>query len=252
MESHVAWPREAPVRGVERRVGTPQTAVQLVTLPTILYFLKQTVGTRGRSGGPQGFLPEQRRPSTVEQNVDIPAPGRGVQRGLQGFAQERSSTASGGAEHRFPAVTAEQNVDIPVPGGSLHGLSVSGSSSSSAVSRDVRGDGVFTLFHKPKKVRHKPRARGRHCLRTRARGRRLLMTRPWCLRRRRRRPRTSLTLPSSTWSTMGAGGRASGSQLASGLAGGWPLPIGPRLAILSGGLHGSWQRAQVTMLWSSF
>ena len=52
----------------------------------------------------------------------------------------------GGADHRFPAATAEQNVDIPVPGGSLHGLSVSGSSSSSAVSRDVRGDAVFHTF----------------------------------------------------------------------------------------------------------
>ena len=39
-----------------------------------------------------------------------------------------------------------QNVDTPVPGGSLHGLSVSGSSISSAVSRDVRGDGFFALF----------------------------------------------------------------------------------------------------------
>ena len=126
---------------------TPQTAEQLVTVPTILYFLKQTVGTRGRSGGPQGFLPEQRRPSTVEQIVDIPAPGRGVQRGLQGFSQERSSTAFDGAEHRFPAATAEQNVDIPVPGG----LSVSGSSSSSAVLRDVRGDAVFRTFPQTKK-----------------------------------------------------------------------------------------------------
>ena len=84
------------------------------------------------------------------------------------------------------------------------------------------------------------RARSRNCLRTRAHGRRLLMTSPWCSRRRRRRsPRTSLTLLSSTWSMMGAGGGASGSQLASGIAGGWPLPMGPRLAILSGGLHGS-------------
>ena len=57
------------------------------------------------------------------------------------------------------------------------------------------------------------------------------MTSPWCSRRRRRRsPRTSLTVTSSTWS---------GSQLASSIAGGWPLPMGPRLAILFGGLHGS-------------
>ena len=57
----------------------------------------------------------------------------------------------GGAHHRFPAATAEQNVDIPVPGGSLHGLSVSDSSSSSAVSRDVRGDGGFRTFPQVKK-----------------------------------------------------------------------------------------------------
>ena len=226
-----------PLRCGRTVLCTPQTAEQLVTVPTILYFLKQTVGTRGRSGGPQGFLPEQRRPSTVEQIVDIPAPGRGVQRGLQGFSQERSSTAFDGAEHRFPAATAEQNVDIPVPGG----LSVSGSSSSSAVLRDVRGDGVFRTFPQTKKVRQYLRTRGRNCLRTRAHGRRLLMTSPWCSRRRRRRrsPRTSLTFTSSTWSMMGAGGGASGSQLTSSTAGGWPLPMGPRLAILSGGLHGS-------------
>ena len=85
------------------------------------------------------------------QNVDTPVPGRGVQRGLQGFSHERSSTVFGGADHRFPAATAEQNVDIPVPGGSLRGLSVSGSSSSSAVSRDVRGDGVLRTFPQVKK-----------------------------------------------------------------------------------------------------
>ena len=46
---------------------------------------------------------------------------------------------------------------------------------------------------------------------------------------------TSSTLTSHTWSMMGAGGGASGSQLASSIAGGWPLPMGPTLAILSGG-----------------
>ena len=98
------------------------------------------------------------------------------------------------------------------------------------------GTGFFALFPKPKKVRHNLRTRGRHCLRTRAHGRRLLMTRPWCLRRRRRSPSRSLT---TTCSTMGVCGGASGSQLASGIAGGWPLAMGPRLAIPSGGLHGS-------------
>ena len=109
-------------------------------VPTIVSFsllqliMEQNVGipvphSKGRLAGPQGLLPEQSSPSTVEQIIDIPAPGRGVERGLQGFSQERSSTAC----------TMQQNVDIPVPGSGLHDLPVPGSSSSSAVSRDVRG-----------------------------------------------------------------------------------------------------------------
>ena len=69
------------------------------------------------------------------------------------------------------------------------------------------------------------------------------MTRPWCLRRRRKKrrrsPRTSLSSLLSTCSTMGFGGVASGTQLISGIAGGWPLPMGHRPAIRYGGLHGS-------------
>ena len=118
-----------PARCGRTVLCTSQTAEQLVEVPTILT---------------PSFL-------RMLQNVDTPVAGRGVQRGIQGFSQERSSTAFGGAEHRFPAATAEQNVDIPVPGGSLHGLSVSGSSSSSAVSRDVRGDGFFRTFTQVKK-----------------------------------------------------------------------------------------------------
>ena len=40
-----------------------------------------------------------------------------------------------------------------------------------------------------------------------------------------------LTTTLSTWSSMGAGGGASGSRLASSIAGGWPRQTGPRLAI---------------------
>ena len=123
----------------------------------------------------------------------------------------------------------------------LHALQLNGSPL-----RMRRVNGFFSHFSQiSKKVRHNTRTRGRHCLRTRAHGRGLLLTRPWCLRRRRRSPRTSL---SSTCSTMGVGGGVSGIQLASGTAGGWPLPMGPRLAILSGGLHGSSAVGQVTML----
>ena len=54
-----------------------------------------------------------------------------------------------------------------------------------------------------------------------------------------RSPRTSLSSLLSTCSTMGIGGVASGTQLISGIAGGWPLPMGHRPAIRYGGLHGS-------------
>ena len=104
--------------------------------------------------------------------------GRGVQRGLQGFSQGRSSTAR----------TMEQNVDIPVPGGGLHDLPVPGASSSAALSRDERGQRDFSHFStEPNEVGHHLRALGRHCLRTRAHRRRQLMPCRWALRRRRRR-----------------------------------------------------------------
>ena len=52
---------------------------------TILYFLKQTVGTpvpRGRGRRLEGFLPEQSSTASVAvQKVDIPVPSGG----LQGF-----------------------------------------------------------------------------------------------------------------------------------------------------------------------
>ena len=57
--------------------------------------------------------------------------------------------------------------------------------------------------------------------------------------RKMRSPRTSLSSLLSTCSTMGIGGVASGTQLISGIAGGWPLPMVHRPAIRYGGLHGS-------------
>ena len=56
------------------------------------------------------------------------------------------------------------------------------------------------------------------------------------------------TLRWSTWSTMGACGGASGLLLASGTAGGWPLPMGPRLAIPYGGRRGSSAEGQGDVL----
>ena len=185
---------------------------------------------------------------TVEQLVDIPVPGGGgPSSGLHGFLPRQSSTAALSSAERISERIVEQSVDIPV-GRGLQDFRPGQSSSSVArspaewlITEDEANQGVFRTFPQIKKVRHNLRTRGRHCLRTRAHGRRLLMTRPWCLRRRRKRrsPRTSLSSLSSTCSRMGVGGGTSGTQLASGTAGGWPLPMGPRLAILFGGLHGS-------------
>ena len=183
-------------------------------------------GREGRPAGPQGFLPEQRSPSSVEQIIDIPAPGRGVQRGLQGFSQERSSTAC----------TMEQNVDIPVPGGSLHGLSVSGSSSSSAVSRGVRGEGVFRTFPLVEKSATLPPRSGSalppH-------------SRPWTpaaydvSMALEEEPEEELDDDVEKMEFDGCWWCASGSRLASSIAGGWPRQTDPRLAIRSGGPRGS-------------
>ena len=135
-------------------VRLPQKAEQLVEVPTVLSYA----------------LLQQR---FAEQNIDIPVPHR-RRRGLQGFSSGQISAA------RF----VEQNVDIPVPGGGLHVLPDPGGSSSSAVSRDQRGEGFFGLVPESKNpksaVSRSPRgAPGR------AHGLRRLV--------RRGRPRTSTT-----------------------------------------------------------
>ena len=81
---------DIPTRTLARE---PQLAEQLVEVPTILFFLKQTVETpvpRGR-GRLQGFLPDQNPTAQLaEQLVDIPVFGGG----LQGFRPGQGSTAS--------------------------------------------------------------------------------------------------------------------------------------------------------------
>ena len=95
---------------------------------------------------------------TMEQNVDIPVPGRG--RGifdLQGSLPRQSSTALHGSLERTSERIVEQNVDLPVGGGLqdfLPGQSSSASSSSPAGvhgSADGPGQGFFSHFSPKRK-----------------------------------------------------------------------------------------------------
>ena len=103
-------PEDVPVRTVVRDA---QLAEQLVEVPTIVsYSSSQPI---------------------MEQNVDIPVPGReeGIS-GLQGFPPEQSSTATHSSEDRISERIVEQIVDIPVSGGGLQDFRPGQSSSSSS------------------------------------------------------------------------------------------------------------------------
>ena len=139
-------------RSVLRR---PQTAEQLVEVPTIVSFSSPQQLTEqqivdipvpgcggGGRGGFQGSHPGQSSTAGVaEQIVDIPACG-----GPQGFPSGQSTLQR----------TVEQFVDIPVPaGGGLHGIRLDpGGPSSSAVSRHERGHrDLRTFAHDDKSAR---------------------------------------------------------------------------------------------------
>ena len=93
-------------------VREPQLAEQLVEVPTIVsWSLLQLI---------------------MEQNADIPVPGRGGRiAGLQGFLPGQSPTALHGSQERISEWIVEQNVDFPV-GGSLQDCRPGQSSSSSS------------------------------------------------------------------------------------------------------------------------
>ena len=132
-----------PQRSVCRR---PQKAEQLVEVPTIVSF---------------SSLQQQ----TAEQIIDIPVPGRGGggRGGLQDFSSGQNPAAR----------PVEQIVDFPVPAGGLRDLPDPGGSSSSAASRDERGEGGFRTFLRGKKS--PPRVRVRGCPQGRAHGLRRLV-----------------------------------------------------------------------------
>ena len=132
-----------PQRSVCRR---PQKAEQLVEVPTIVSF-------------------SSLQQHTAEQIIDIPVPGRGGggRGGLQDFSSGQNPTAR----------PVEQIVDFPVPAGGLRDLPDPGGSSSSAASRDERGEGGFRTFLRGKKS--PPRVRVRGCPQGRAHGLRRLV-----------------------------------------------------------------------------
>ena len=180
-----------PRRSAVRR---PQKAEQLVEVPTDPAHVVLVCASSVLDGNLQGFLPGQSSPASredldrlrraVEQTIPVPVPGRGGgggRGGLQGSSGQNSTaqvveqivdfSVSGGLQGSLPGQISsqrslEQLVDIPAGGGPQ--LPDPGASSSSAVSRDKRGEGFFRIFPRKKKVRAGRWKRSAH-------GRRLLM-----------------------------------------------------------------------------
>ena len=174
-EQVIAVPKIPCVRTMRRFVDLlrqPQTAEQLVEVPTIIPFsslqrnVEQNVGIpvvrgSGAGGGLSGFLPGQNYSMTAEQIVDNPAPRPGAAGGLQGFRRGQGSTA-------FP----EQIPEFPDPGGGRQDFQpVQGSAVSSSDSPGQAGEWVFSTFPWKKKVQRSRAPRGRNWVPSRAHGR---------------------------------------------------------------------------------
>ena len=155
-----------PPRAARTVLRAPQTADQLVEVPTIISY--------------SSLL--QR---TVEQIADIPVPlGRGRRDADQGFLRGQGPTAHSSSLERISEQILEQIADIPVARGDPHGFRPEQSSSSVAHSpvawlntEDEPFQRVFALFPRMKKVRLSPGTWVRECLGTSAHPRRQLMAR---------------------------------------------------------------------------
>ena len=169
-----------------------QLAEQLVEVPTIISYsmisllhalleyrqrtVEQNVdipavGGSGTGGGLSGFLPGQNHSMTAEQIVDNPVPRRGFGEDLHGLLPGQSSSAFYGADHRVAAATAEQNVDIPVLHGSPHDFHQNPHpAAGSSDLLETANQGVFSTFHRRKKVQRSRAPRGRNWAPSRAHG----------------------------------------------------------------------------------
>ena len=114
----------------------PQTAEQLVEVPTIISFSMIAL---------LHALLEQR---TAEQIVDNPVPRPGGAGDLRGFLRGQGSTAF-----------SEQIPEFPDPGDQDF-QPVQGSAASSSDSLGQAGQGVFSIFHRKKKSAKIPRTQG--------------------------------------------------------------------------------------------
>ena len=136
------------------RVPEPQSAEQLVKVPTVL-------------------SPTRIAVQIAEQIVGIPIPqGRGGKRRSQGFLPEQNSTVISSSLERISEQTMEQIVDIPSSGG---GLGQGSSSSAGPAEEDFTG--VFRTFSHGKKC-GVPGRSVRTCPGTSAHGLRRLMCSP--------------------------------------------------------------------------
>ena len=148
-------PEDVPMRAVLRDT---RLAEQLVEVPTIV-----------------SYSSLQR---TMEQNVDIPVPGRGRRiSSRQGFLPRQSSTVLHGSQERISERIVEQIVDSLVGGGLHPGQSSSSSHVPAGVHEalDEPGEGFFRTFPKIK-MQSWVRTRVRGCLPVSAHPRRLLST----------------------------------------------------------------------------
>ena len=104
------FPEDVPMRTSLRDT---QLAKQLVEVPTLV-----------SPSLPVDVLEEDSLRLIMEQNVDIPVPGRGGRiAGLQGFLPRQSSTTLHVSQERISGRIVEQIVNFPVSGGGLQDFS---------------------------------------------------------------------------------------------------------------------------------